>query len=404
MTNDERKIREITGGFVAGKLYERISYKEIEHSNSNNIFDDESYNFHIYPEESLQSLKREISNEIKKKREDVIEALCNLKLSNVNIEIDSNRLNNNNMETDTIYITKGEGSRGGNGELGGLFKYIAATKNGIKYEMNFMRFFVNVLDIEVKEVNCILRALQFDRCIGEYVNKSEKGCDVCYPNCFRSQSDEELEKVLKSRIGKSFCYNPQCDFNDTAEKIAKEFIKFINLSDVYGKRNYIVKKEILNKKSDNRYYLRLDRESGCLEVYEKKDHRSIGNSYPIRQNFDTSEYVFYELEKTMSCIIGGIGRQQTPTGIFNVEKVSSSEYISSYHPKFDKVKFFGYIVVFEDYFIHSDMYLTDATLDNFHKKKSISMDDKYTSGCIRVLQEDLNWLVENITEGTIIEM
>lgn len=234
MTDDKRKIREMTGGFTAGKLYEGNPYNEIERADSGRIFDEKSYNFHLYPAGSLQTHKREIASEIKEKRSDVIEALRALSPANVAIETDGGRAVPD-MNADTIYISRGEGSRGGNGELGGLFKYIAARKNSIKYELNFMRFYVDASDKDVKTVNCILKAVQFDRCMGEYVNQSEKGCDVCYPDSFHAQSDEELKRTLKRRAGKSFCYNPKCGFDDTAERIAEEFIKFINTSDTYDR-------------------------------------------------------------------------------------------------------------------------------------------------------------------------
>ena len=55
-----------------------------------------------------------------------------------------------------------------------LYKYIALRKNGIAYELNFMRFFID----EENRINCILGRPQFDRCIGNCVNR--KG--ICYPH------------------------------------------------------------------------------------------------------------------------------------------------------------------------------------------------------------------------------
>ena len=66
--------------------------------------------------------------------------------------------------------------------------------------------------------------------------------------------------------------------------------------------------------------------------------------------------------------------------------------------------FFGYLAVFEDYFIHSNLYLTDAASDTFMEKEPISAQDEHTSGCIRVPQEELDWLVAYIPEKSIIEM
>ncbi|MBS6456131.1 MAG: hypothetical protein KH376_10440 [Holdemanella biformis] len=47
-----------------------------------------------------------------------------------------------------------------------LYKYIALRRNGITYELNFMRFFID----EYNRINCILESPQFDRCEGKYVN------------------------------------------------------------------------------------------------------------------------------------------------------------------------------------------------------------------------------------------
>lgn len=184
----------------------------------------------------------------------------------------------------------------------------------------------------------------------------------------------------------------------------KEKVKKIVENNVESIDTYIVVRNILNRSIINQYYLKLNRKSSCLEIYSKTSTKALWSNYPIRKDFNASDYVMYELAYTMPCIFGGDGKTQTPAGIFNIEKVSSSEYISPYHPKFDLVKFFGYLVVFEDYFIHSDMYSMDVNIDDFREKGSISLHDKHTSGCIRVSQEDLSWLIKKIPEGTTIEM
>ena len=86
---------------------------------------------------------------------------------------------------------------------------------------------------------------------------------------------------------------------------------------------------------------------------------------------------------------GGEGKRRTPRGFFNIEKVSSEEYVSPYYPSKGQVKFFGYLVVFEDYFIHSDLYSMEASLKDLREHKPISLKDRDTSGCVRVKQEDL---------------
>lgn len=393
-TKNEIEIRQTSNGFSSGKLYVGDTSEEIE---CVSIFDKETYNFYLCP----QIERNDIAVEIGEKRKAVIESLKNLD----SVIVSDKEISGN--EKDVIYINAGEGSRGSHRsckELGGLFKFISAKKNNIKYELNFMRFFVDGTANGFNRVNCILKSLQFDRCVGITCNRTVKGdCDICYPLCFCSHTDDELEKLLDTRAGQSFCFNPKIEFDDDAEKIAEEFVRFINISDAYGK-NYIVKKELLSKDIDNRYILKLNRNSECLELYEKVDIQTLFCSYPIRGDFDASGYVMYILKKEIPCVFGGGGRTRTPSGLFRIEKVSRSEYISPYHPLYKEVKFFGYLTLFEDYFIHSDMYLMDATSDNFRQKESISRQDKHTSGCIRVTQDELEWLIENIPAGTTVEL
>ena len=167
---------------------------------------------------------------------------------------------------------------------------------------------------------------------------------------------------------------------------------------------YIVSKRNLGSRMDNAYFLRLNREDSRLEVYKKADRKNLWESYPIREDFDAAGYEVFELHRAMPCIFGGEGKRRTPRGFFNIEKVSSEEYVSPYYPSRGQVKFFGYLVVFEDYFIHSNLYSMEAGLKDFREYEPISLGDKDTSGCVRVAQEDLEWLVENVGVGTGVEL
>lgn len=84
---------------------------------------------------------------------------------------------------------------------------------------------------------------------------------------------------------------------------------------------YIVARRILNKETDNRYYLKLNRESSYLGIYKKTDLKALWDNYPIKQDFDASDYDMYELAKTMPCIFGGDGKIQTAAGVFNIYNV-----------------------------------------------------------------------------------
>lgn len=162
----------------------------------------------------------------------------------------------------------------------------------------------------------------------------------------------------------------------------------------------IIKKSVSG--SDKKYLLKLNRSNQCLEIYEKVSNNKLLDYHSIREDFETSNYVLFEKYKEFSCICGG-DDSQTPCGIFNIENKSKNFYISTYHKDYDKVKFLGYLVIFEDYFIHSNMYLMDIEESDIRNgsAKTISVDDKFTQGCVRVEQDALDWLVDNIDVGTI---
>lgn len=164
---------------------------------------------------------------------------------------------------------------------------------------------------------------------------------------------------------------------------------------------YIVKKGFVNQEKN--YLLKLNRMDHKLEVYKKADNSVLNEHYSIRPDFDSSGYMMYEKLKSVDCIFGG-EKSPTPMGIFKVEKKSAEEYISGYYPKRGKVKFFGYLVIFEDYFIHSDLYDAEVTRETMQDHEPISKNDTFTSGCIRIAQSELKWLVENIELGTTVIM
>ena len=109
----------------------------------------------------------------------------------------------------------GDGSLGGN-EFKNLYRYILVMKNNRKYELNFMRFFID----KENKVNCILKAIQFDQCMDDRklsgVNYDKGKCKVCYPTSRQSQvsrRDKIIEKNSKESL-KRFCYNPAVSFYD----------------------------------------------------------------------------------------------------------------------------------------------------------------------------------------------
>lgn len=162
---------------------------------------------------------------------------------------------------------------------------------------------------------------------------------------------------------------------------------------------YIVKKKI----STENFLLKLNRQAHQLEVYKKADKQALRKNYSIRKDFVPCEYTIYEKIKEMPCLLGHED-SPTPYGVFDIVKKSKvkEEYISGYHKKYEQIKFFGYLVIFEDYFIHSDLYMDRVTSETFEQAEPISNGDNGTAGCIRVSQKNVEWLLENIEVGTTV--
>ena len=228
---DEDKIREITG-YGVGELYETNTSQKIECSKESDakILDAATFNFHLYPKD--KEIASKISGEIGSLRKEVKDYLIKEKGCEA---VSGNTIPKEKNEENMIYISEGAGKQGGTGELHGLFKFILAKKNNIKYELNFMRFFID----RENKVNCILKEIQFDRCMDDSVNYDQGKCKVCYPTSRQSQAaccDKIIEKNSKESL-KSFCYNPPISFYDTADNIAETFIRFINDCDKWSHAN-----------------------------------------------------------------------------------------------------------------------------------------------------------------------
>ena len=162
---------------------------------------------------------------------------------------------------------------------------------------------------------------------------------------------------------------------------------------------YIAKKRI----STENFLLKLNRQAHQLEVYKKADGQALRKNYSIRKDFVPCEYTIYEKIKEMPCLFG---REDSPTpyGVFDIVKKSKvkEEYIKKKKKKYERIKFFGYLVIFEDYFIHSDLYMDRVTSETFEQAEPISNGDTGTAGCIRVSQKNVEWLLENIEVGTTV--
>lgn len=196
------------------------------------IFDDASKNYHFYPknkkflkkwEEEIKEKKNAIENAI----EEQIEA--NDTLIKVKSKEDLDNIAAEDKEKIHIWC----GSRGTlkceKKTICTLFKYIVAVKNGVLYELNFMRFYIS----NDNKVNCIFKSLQYDRVANpkKTVNQDE----ICYPTSYRGQSYETLYKLIENNKDNNFFYNPQVSFDAEPEEILKDFINFIKECEKYEK-------------------------------------------------------------------------------------------------------------------------------------------------------------------------
>lgn len=166
---------------------------------------------------------------------------------------------------------------------------------------------------------------------------------------------------------------------------------------VSTEQTFILKKEIPG--AEYPYLIKLNRGENRLEIYRKCGNKKLYDNLVIRKSYDSAAYAVFEKELFFPCIFGG-ETTLTPQGIFHIEAKSAKEYVSSYYHNYSEVKFFGYLVIFEDYFIHSDLYEIDEAAPK--EGKAISRNDKTTSGCVRISQQNLEWLIKNIEVGTLV--
>lgn len=218
---DKRKAE--FGNYSIGNLYVESVKEEnkIEKIACEKIFDKDFYNFHLYPADCIR--ENDIADEINLLQTDVKELLVNR---------DDVGTSECALEKDNIFLNTRKGNYA---PTSSLFKYIYVKKNNRVYEINFMRFYISK---EENSVNCILASVQFDCCVGEYVNKTKEGeCIICYPTSYQGQKSQ-LNHIIEKSQNRNFCYNPPIQFslNDIeqeklrktiAEKICEEFIYFM---------------------------------------------------------------------------------------------------------------------------------------------------------------------------------
>lgn len=220
--------------FGLGELFLGNTSNKIERS-SIAVFDTVSHNYHFYPKnkDDLEKLETNLNN----KRNSIIGKIKrrdNLQL--VETWEDMNVGNEKASKDDTIFYANRDGTlKQDNDHLCHLFKYIAAVKNNVLYELNFMRFYIST----DKKINCILKSIQFDRVIDSpqkiekrYANRNE----IYYPTAYTNRSIDKLQNIVGDNKGKSIFFNPQVDYEDEPEIILNAFIDFINTCDKYGSK------------------------------------------------------------------------------------------------------------------------------------------------------------------------
>lgn len=213
--------------YVSGNLYYQDTNTKIDIDKV--IYDTDNHNYHFLPEanESITEVK------IKDNVTNIIEAILKVydnkdgcKVVNTQKELYEEA---ESEDKDVIYMYANIGKTGGalrfcKKPISHMFRFITAIYKGKKYELNFMRFFLNDIDGN-KEVNCILESIQYDRILSSKPDAVINKESICYPDTEKAMNLE----VLPS--DKNICYNPALSFNDSPKDIANDFLNFIKYFD-----------------------------------------------------------------------------------------------------------------------------------------------------------------------------
>lgn len=225
--------------YKIGKLYLGNEKNEIR-KNVICIYDKNSKNVHIYEDNTINM--RKIENVVEKLIELTVLKLKQNYCSDEYVIWDNR--GGGKIKVDGIYQTYSDSN-----QYIELFKFISIKNKGtgIKYELNFMRFFVD----SKNRINCILGFPQFDVCKGDI-----NAYGICYPHTFESEVGQldNIINIMENHYGrKNYCYNPGIEglesekdnkgnyivkdgieyLNSYAERLAKEFIDFITKNEKY---------------------------------------------------------------------------------------------------------------------------------------------------------------------------
>lgn len=205
-----------------GNLYVReVSESGKRQRSDEHVFDDASNNYHLYPQNRNDRLEKSITE----KRKAIAEIIASKYLIKKSMKEFDSSPNDGNI----YFYCRNSGKL--NGTDCTLFKYIAAVKNGILYELNFMRFFVS----RDNNVNCVIGAIQFDRVIDKsrekIMDRRVNRNGICYPTTYRGQSKVQWKQLINNNGENSFFLNPQVSFDCAPEVILQLFVEFIEMCD-----------------------------------------------------------------------------------------------------------------------------------------------------------------------------
>ena len=215
------------------------------------VFDDNSYNFHIFPNDiktyndlvskftTLQKLLKNHKHLTKKLNE------MNANNSDSSFSVSGGGTGNNfarfnhiktalknsdkNIENEESEKNAVNTSRTGN-----LYKYLEVietpknengNKKNIIYRLNFMRYTCD----KNGEIGCTMQQLQFHKITTDHINKGKNGVfDICY-----TTTDQDGEAFINS--AKNICYNPPVpypvkdseNYDQQIDTLINHFVEFI---------------------------------------------------------------------------------------------------------------------------------------------------------------------------------
>ena len=212
--------------YVSGNLYYQDTNTKIDIDKV--IYDTDNHNYHFLPKENESITEVKIKDNVKNIIEAILKVYDNKACCDV-VTTQNELYEESANSDDVIYIyanisENGGGLRFQNKYISHMFRFITAIYKGKKYQLNFMRFFLNDINGN-KEVNCILESVQYDRILSSKPDAVINKESICYPDTERAMD----LKYLPS--DKNVCYNPALSFNNLPEEIADDFLDFIKYFD-----------------------------------------------------------------------------------------------------------------------------------------------------------------------------